>query len=97
MAEAEQFHPEPNPPVLVITHDYWNTVEPYEINIMADVLSMQNYRGLEMLRLDETREYERNLSEGEYVKEMQAKRGLLPAEVASAWSEVVNRLANEKL
>lgn len=97
MAEAEQFHPEPSPPVLVITHDYWNTVEPYEINIMADVLSMQNYRGLEMLRLDETREYERNLSEGEYVKEMQAKRGLLPAEVASAWSEVVNRLANEKL
>lgn len=31
MAEAEQFKPEPSPPVLVISRDYWNTVEPYEI------------------------------------------------------------------
>ncbi len=97
MAEAEQFHPEPDPPVLVITHDYWNTVEPYEINIMADVLSMQNYRGLELLRLDETRDYEKSLTSTEYEKEMNAKKALLPTEIEPEWPKVLNFLVSEKL
>lgn len=97
MAEAEQFHPEPSPPVLVITHDYWNTVEPYEINIMADVLSMQNYRGLELLRLDETRAYEQNHSLTDYKKAMSDKLGLIPNEIAGDWPRIVNLLAAEKL
>ena len=97
MAEAEQFHPEPTPPVLVITRDYWNTVEPYEINIMADVLSMQNYRGLEMLRLDETRSYEKNSSSTEYKSELLAKTGLLPKEIAGTWPAAVDSLVSEKL
>lgn len=97
MAEAEQFHPEPDPPVLVITHDYWHTVEPYEINIMADVLAMQNYRGLELLRLDETRTYERNASEIEYGKELGLKTGMLPEEIAPSWPLIIDRLVEEKL
>lgn len=97
MAEAEQFYPDPSPPVLVITHDYWATVEPYEINIMADVLSMQNYRGLELLRLEETRDYERSIGSTEYAKEMRAKTGLLPGEISAFWPKVVDILVTEKL
>jgi hypothetical protein len=97
MAEAEQFHPEPDPPVLVITRDFWNTVEPYEINLMADVLSMQNYRGIELLRLDETREYEKNSTITQYSNELQAKSGQLPPQLSASWPEIVTVLASEKL
>lgn len=97
MAEAEQFNPEPDPPVLVITRDFWNTVEPYEINVMADVLSMQNYRGLELLRLDETRDYERKSTEDQYKSEMGAKQGRLPPELTADWTAIVSLLAEDKM
>lgn len=97
MAEAEQFEPQPSPPVLVITRDFWNTVEPYEIDQAADVLSMQNDRGVDLLRLDETRDYEKNATPSQYSSEMRAKSGMLPTELVPDWSEVVDNLTTEKL
>jgi hypothetical protein len=64
---------------------------------MADVLSMQNYRGLELLRLDETRDYEKSLTSTEYEKEMNAKKALLPAEIEASWPKVVDHLVSDKL
>ncbi|PKL39353.1 MAG: hypothetical protein CVV41_21185 [Candidatus Riflebacteria bacterium HGW-Riflebacteria-1] len=97
MAEAEQFNPEPDPPVLVITRDFWNTVEPYEIDQVADVLSMQNNRGVDLLRLDETRDYEKNATPAQYSGEIRAKSSRLPEELIPDWSEVVDILTSEKL
>ncbi|OGK10881.1 MAG: hypothetical protein A2W80_05175 [Candidatus Riflebacteria bacterium GWC2_50_8] len=97
MAEAEQFNPEPDPPVLVISRDFWNTVEPYEIDQVADVLSMQNDRGVDLLRLDETRDYEKNATPTQYSKEIQAKSSRLPEELIPDWPEIVDNLTSEKL
>jgi len=97
MAEAEQFKPEPDPPVLVIARDYWNTVEPYEISLMADVLGMQNYRGSELLRLEETRKFERESNEALYRREMQSKKVKLPSEIRSEWDEITEALVGEKI
>lgn len=97
MAEAEQFQPDPAPPVLVISRDYWNTVEPYEINLMADVLGMQNYRGIELLRLEETRTFERESTALQYVDEMKAKKARLPAGLQTDWDGIVVTLSAEKL
>lgn len=97
MAEAEQFNPQPSPPVLVIARDYWNTVEPYEIDQVADVLSMQNDRGVDLLRLDETREYEKNATPDQYSTELLAKSSMLPAEIVPDWPEIVENLKSEKL
>jgi hypothetical protein len=97
MAEAEQFNPEPDPPVLVITRDYWNTVEPYEINELADVLSMQNYRGLEMLKYDETRKYELNTTKQDYKQDFLGKKTNLPDEIRDDWNNIVEVIADEKL
>ncbi len=97
MAEAEQFKPEPAPPVLVISRDYWNTVEPYEISLMADVLSMQNYRGMELLRLEETRTFERKSTEPQYKSEMSGKKSSLPAFLQTDWDSIVTTLVSEKL
>ena len=97
MAEAEQFHPNPSPPVLVLTRDYWNTVEPYETNVMADVLSMQNARGLDLLRMDETRDYEENSSASQYRNEMISKQTDLPDPIKQDWPNIVSILVDEKL
>ncbi len=97
MAEAEQFNPEPSPPVLVISRDYWNTVEPYEISLMADVLSMQNYRGMELLRLEETRTFERKSTEQQYKSEMDSKKSSLPVPLQTDWDSIVTALVSEKL
>lgn len=97
MAEAEQFQPEPAPPVLVISRDYWNTVEPYEISLMADVLGMQNYRGIDLLRLEETRTYERKSTDLQYRDEMTAKKPRLPAELQTVWDAMVVTLVEEKI
>ena len=97
MAEAEQFKPEPAPPVLVISRDYWNTVEPYEISLMADVLGMQNYRGIELLRLEETRAFERSSTESAYRLQMQNKQSRLPSDIRSDWATIVETLVSEKI
>lgn len=97
MAEAEQFQPQPAPPVMVITRDHWNTIEPYELNLMSDVLSMQNERGVALLRLDETREYEMNATAENYSAAMQDKQIKLPDEIQAVWPDVVETLTSEKL
>lgn len=97
MSEAEQFTPQPDPPVMVIMRDHWNTIEPYELNLMSDVLSMQNERGVAMLRLDETREYEMTSSRSNYSAAMTEKQFKLPQELQKVWPEVVKNLASEKL
>lgn len=97
MAEAEQFRPEPDPPVMVITRDYWNTVEPYEIELMADVLAMQNYRGIDLLRFEETKAFELGSTGTQYSDEMTAKTSRLPEELQTDWAEAINNLVAEKL
>lgn len=97
MADVEQFRPEPKPPVSVIARNYWNSLEPYEINLMADVLAMQNTRGVELIRLLETRRLERHSTEDDYRQLLNNKLALLPAEVAQDWSEIVSALVLDKL
>jgi hypothetical protein len=97
MGEAEQYEPQPSPPVLVITRDFWHTVEPYEINQMADVLSMQNYRGLDLLRFEETKQFEATTSPDNYRAELAMKERFLPKELKDDWSSIVQVLVEEKL
>ncbi len=97
ISDAEQFNPNPSLPVKVITHDYWGTIEPYEISVLADALAMQNYRGMELVRLEETRDYERSLSVEEYRAKMKEKVGSLPTEVVSGWNESIEKTLEEKL
>ncbi|MDD3001493.1 MAG: hypothetical protein PHF29_07050 [Candidatus Riflebacteria bacterium] len=97
LCDVEQFQPEPSPPVTIISHDYWGTIEPYEISLLADALAMQNFRGVELLRLEQSRDFERAYTEAEYKNIMSDKKSSLPEELSSSWSTVVNALVSEKL
>lgn len=97
ICDAEQFNPNPSPPVKVILHDYWGTIEPYQISLLADALAMQNYRGMELVRLEETRDYERSLTIQQYRDRMGAKLSVLPESIKQAWNTSVNKIAKEKL
>lgn len=97
LCDVEQFQPEPSPPVTIISHDYWGTIEPYEISLLADALAMQNFRGVELLRLEQSRDFERAYTESEYKNIMNDKKNSLPEELSSSWSNVVNALVSEKL
>ena len=44
MADAEQFVGNGDTSN-VISHDYWATGEPYELGVLADLISMRNQRG----------------------------------------------------
>jgi len=83
--------------VTIISHDYWGTIEPYEISLLADALAMQNFRGVELLRLEQSRDFERAYTESEYKNIMNDKKNSLPEELSSSWSNVVNALVSEKL
>jgi len=58
---------------------------------------MQNDRGIDLLRLDETREYEKNATPSQYSSELRAKSTMLPSELVPDWSEAVENLTSEKL
>ncbi len=97
MADSEQFPPDPIPPVTVISHDFWNTLEPYDINLLADQTSMENFRGQDLLRLEETRNYEKSLNKKNYGDQMLAKDSKLPKGLKEIWPSVVEFLKDEKL
>lgn len=98
MMDAEQFPPAPNPPVIVLPHDYWNTVEPYDISLAADITSMENYRGQELLLLEQTRQYERGKSKPDYFTDMLQKKDLgLPTELKTIWPAIAAAARDEKL
>lgn len=97
MCDAEQFNPNPEPPVKVIVHDYWGTIEPYQISLLADALAMQNYRGMELVRLEETRDFERSLTPQKYREHMNAKLSGLPTDIKQAWSSSTVKMAAKKL
>lgn len=97
MSDAEQMYPDPDPPVTVIPHDTWNTIEPYDINLAADVTSMENLRGQDVLSYEETMNYEKSVSKAAYASELMSKLKRLPTELQGDWANVVAILEKEKL
>lgn len=98
MADAEQFQEESsNQPVLVITHDYWDTPEPYELGVAADVISMKNSRGKDQLRALDVKKFEMECDESTYKNALESLRKSLPGEVASVWDTVVVNASNDKI
>lgn len=97
MSDAEQMYPDPDPPVTVIPHDTWNTIEPYDINLAADVTSMENLRGQDILSYEATKNYEKSVSKAAYSSELMSKRGKLPTELQTGWADIVAVLEKEKI
>lgn len=98
MSDGEQFPPEPTPPVMTIPHDFWSTLEPYDINLLADQTSMENFRGQDLLRLEETREFEGSMKKDQYQKAMELKeRSGVPKELRQDWSGIVQNMLTEKM
>ena len=98
MADAEQFQEESsNQPVLVITHDYWDTPEPYELGVAADVISMKNSRGKDQLRALDVKKFEMECDESTYKNALESLRKSLPGEVASVWDTVIVNASNDKI
>lgn len=97
MSDAEQMYPDPDPPVTVIPHDTWNTIEPYDINLAADVTSMENLRGQDVLSYEAAKNYEKSVSKAAYSSEMQSKKSKLPTELKDGWDDIVTILEKEKL
>lgn len=97
MSDAEQLYPDPDPPVTVIPHDTWNTIEPYDINLAADVTSMENLRGQDVLSYEAAKNYEKSVTKPVYSSEMQSKKAKLPPELKASWDDIVANLEKEKL
>ncbi len=97
MSAAEQYRADPNPPCAIMSHDYWNTVEPYDINNLADITSMENFRGQDALTLEEIRTYERSKTADQYEKDLLQKLSRLPAQLTGDWSAVASILKEEKM
>ena len=98
MADAEQFQEESsNQPVLVITHDYWDTPEPYELGVAADVISMKNSRGKDQLRALDVKKFEMECDESTYKNALESLRKSLPVEISSVWDTVVVNASNDKI
>jgi len=97
MSDAEQLQPDPTPPVTVLSHDCWNTVEPYDINLVADVTAMENLRGQDLMGFEVTKNYERSKTKSDYASELQTKQNKLPTELAGDWNAIVDILKEEKL
>lgn len=95
MADAELFDLE-SEDRMVITHDYWSTVEPYEIGVMADVLSLKNFRGKDQLRalavsnLELSSDYQNAISK---LKESSN----LPQELKICWDTVEESITSDKI
>ncbi len=97
MSDAEQLYPDPDPPVTVIPHDSWNTIEPYDINLVADVTSMENLRGQDILSYEAVKNYEKSVSKSAYSSELLSKQGKLPTELQADWTNIVTILEKEKI
>ncbi len=97
MTDAEQFPRDDNGEVNVITHDYWATEEPYEIGVVADVISMRNSRGKDQLRYLDVKKYEMETPPDKFAEDMKRLGSKLPADISKNWNEVVTSLSNDKI
>ena len=99
MADAEQFQQEDDPkaPVLVITHDYWTTPEPFELGVAKDVIAMKNFRGADQLRALDVKKFEMDCDEDTYKNMMLSLRNNLPPAVNDVWDTVVENATNDKI
>lgn len=97
MTDAEQFPRTVDGEVNVITHDYWATEEPYEIGVVADVISMRNTRGKDQLRYLDVKKYEMETPPDKFSEDMKKLGSKLPPDIANNWAEIVNSLANDKI
>jgi hypothetical protein len=98
MTDTEQFPGDPNPPVLVIPHDFWNNLDPYDIGLVADQTSLENYRGEDILRLEETKKYEQDTKRENYREAMKNKSlNGLPVPLQNCWEQAINIMTEEKL
>ncbi len=99
LADAEQFQQEKDDDesVLVITHDYWTTSEPYEISEMQDILSIKTDRGLDQLRSLEIKKYELESDEEKYKTALSNLGNSLPKELQKCWDTVIKNLDDDKI
>ena len=98
MADAEQFQEEESDsPVLVITHDYWSTPEPFELGVAKDVVAMKNFRGADQLRALDVKKFEMECDESQYKNMMYSLKNALPKDVGDVWDTVVENAANDKI
>lgn len=99
MADAEQFYNVGGNAknLLVITHDYWHTQEPYEIGVMADVLSMKNERGKDQLRNLDVKRYEMEASENTYRKDIASLTERMSPALKNIWPSVMGVMIEEKI
>lgn len=98
MVDGEQCQPDPSPPVTVLPHDFWNTIEPYNITLAADIISMRNYRGLDLLQYERTKIYEKGLSKDAYEAEMLQKKNMgLPTPLKNDWGAIAALMKEAKI
>ena len=93
LADAELFDLESGNN-LVITHDYWTTSQPYEIGVMADVLSLKNFRGKDQLRALNITSLELS---SDYDAAIAKLEGDLPKDLRSCWDTVKESIKAEKI
>ncbi len=97
MTVCEQFpRPTPSAPNPVITHDFWGTVQNFDITQAFDCVAIQNARGADLLEWERTYTFEQDRTDAEYRATLLGKGGDLPPEVASRWSAIVDELARQK-
>ncbi|NLI77518.1 MAG: hypothetical protein GX442_13880 [Candidatus Riflebacteria bacterium] len=84
---------DPNP---VITHDFWGTVQNYDITQAFDCVAIANARGADYLEWERTVTYEQDRTDAEYRAALLGKASGLPPEVAANWSAIVDELARQK-
>lgn len=98
VTDAEQFQREKGAnSVLVITHDYWTTQEPYELGVVADVLSMRNTRGRDQLRYLDVKKFEMENTDSSYRSAMKSVGDNYPNELKDIWEKVVDNLVKDKI
>lgn len=99
MTCCEQFPRSPSAPAdpnQVITHDFWGTVQAFDIAQAFDCVAIQNARGADYLAWERTMTFEQEKTDGEYRATMLGKAPGLPSEVATRWNEIVEVLARQK-
>ena len=99
LADAEQFQQEKDDDeaVLVITHDYWTTSEPYEISVMRDIQSIKNERGKDQLRSLKIKKYELESDQEKYRQALTNIGNSLPSELQKCWDTVMKNLDDDKI
>ncbi len=99
MTCCEQFPPPlaaPSDPNPVITHDFWGTVQNYDITQAFDCVAIQNARGADYLEWERTVTFEQEKSDVDYKAVFQGKAPGLPPEIASRWNAIVDELTKQK-